>query len=139
MSTKQVIVMRTKFPDGKGGTKGIRRGKEIAQAGHAVFACLGQRLQRLNKWQRWLVSLILGLQDEFWEWLDASYAKVCCRADSEEELMDIYNQALDAGLEVHLITDSGKTEFKEPTCTCLAIGPDKVERINKITGRLRLL
>jgi PTH2 family peptidyl-tRNA hydrolase len=47
---------------------------------------------------------------------------------------------LEAGLEVHLITDNGKTEFHgEPTRTCLAIGPDDAEKIDAITGRLQLL
>ena len=60
--------------------------------------------------------------------------------NSEEELMELQDKALDAGLEVHLITDSGKTEFHgEPTNTCLAIGPDKAEKIDEITGQLQLL
>jgi PTH2 family peptidyl-tRNA hydrolase len=38
-----------------------------------------------------------------------------------------------------LITDAGKTFFKEPTKTCLAIGPDKEEKIDRITGKLKLV
>jgi PTH2 family peptidyl-tRNA hydrolase len=53
--------------------------------------------------------------------------------------MEIYNKAKEAGLEVHIITDSGRTEFKEPTKTCLAIGPDLSEKIDTITGHLKLL
>jgi PTH2 family peptidyl-tRNA hydrolase len=60
--------------------------------------------------------------------------------DSEEELMEIHDKAVAAGLEVHLITDSGRTEFHgEPTRTCLAIGPDEADRIDDITGHLQLL
>jgi PTH2 family peptidyl-tRNA hydrolase len=60
--------------------------------------------------------------------------------DSEEELMQIHDKALEAGLEVHLITDSGRTEFHgQPTRTCLAIGPDEADRIDAITGQLQLL
>jgi PTH2 family peptidyl-tRNA hydrolase len=67
-------------------------------------------------------------------------SKVCCRVDSEEELMQIHDKALGAGLEVHLITDSGRTEFHgQPTRTCLAIGPDEAEKIDAITGHLPLL
>ena len=45
--------------------------------------------------------------------------------------MEIHDKALAAGLEVHLITDSGKTEFHgEPTNTCLAIGPDEADKID---------
>lgn len=54
--------------------------------------------------------------------------------------MAIHDKAVEAGLEVHLITDSGKTEFHgEPTRTCLVIGPDDAERIDAITGKLQLL
>lgn len=41
---------------------------------------------------------------------------------------------------MHLITDSGKTEFHgEPTDTCLAIGPGEADKIDEITGHLQLL
>ena len=73
------------------------------------------------------------------EWLHGNQAKICVRVDSEEELFEIYHKAKEAGLECHLIKDSGKTEFKEPTNTCLAIGPDRVEKINSVTGHLKLL
>lgn len=73
-------------------------------------------------------------------WLTGAFAKVCCRVDNEDELMANHNKAVEAGLEVHLITDSGKTEFHgEPTRTCLAIGPDEAEKIDEITGALQLL
>lgn len=73
-------------------------------------------------------------------WLTGAFAKVCCRVNSEEELMSIHDQAIAAGLEVHLITDSGKTEFHGlPTRTCLAIGPDVADKIDPITGNLELL
>lgn len=74
------------------------------------------------------------------EWIESGFAKICCRVDSEEELLAIRDAAEQAGLEVHLITDSGKTEFHGvPTNTCLAIGPDTVERIDAITADLKLL
>ncbi len=54
--------------------------------------------------------------------------------------MSIHDQAISAGLQVHLITDSGKTEFHgQPTRTCLAIGPDESSRIDTVTGHLELL
>ena len=81
-----------------------------------------------------------GFTDAQRAWLTGSFAKVCCRVDSEEELMQIHDKALEAGLEVHLITDSGRTEFHgQPTRTCLAIGPDEADRIDAITGQLQLL
>ncbi len=52
----------------------------------------------------------------------------------------IHDKAFAMGLEVHLITDSGRTEFQGlPTRTCLAIGPEDATKINQVTGHLQLL
>lgn len=124
--------MRYKYPDGKGGTVGLRTGKLIAQACHASMSFLTHRVFDEHHGDPYFSNPEI-------HWFQNGFAKVCCRVDSEEELMDIYHKAKEAGLEVHLITDSGRTEFKEPTKTCLAIGPDLVEKIDPITGHLRLL
>jgi peptidyl-tRNA hydrolase, PTH2 family len=123
---KQVIVMHHDLE--------MRRGKQIAQGAHASMSFICRRLQ-----ERGSVSL-----NDFSEceraWLTGAFAKMCCRVDSEEELMAIHEKAVEAGLEVKLITDSGKTEFHGvPTRTCLAIGPDDSEKIDAITGQLQLL
>lgn len=121
MSTKQVIVMRNDLS--------MRKGKQIAQGSHAAMAFLTRRIESREP-----------LTDAMKEWLADSFAKICCRVDNEEELLDIYQKAQEAGLEVHLITDSGRTEFHGvPTRTCLAIGPDYAEKIDPITGHLKLL
>jgi len=123
---KQVIVMRHDLK--------MRRGKQIAQGAHASMSFLCRRLQEAG-----LVKLD-DLTETQRAWLTGAFAKVCCRVDSEEELMQIYDKALEAGLEVHLITDSGRTEFHgQPTRTCLAIGPDEADKIDAITGHLQLL
>lgn len=131
MNTKQVIVMRTKFPDGKGGTMSPRKGKMIAQACHASMAFLSNRVFQSKE--------IPQFSEEEIHWFENSYAKICCYVESEEELLEIYEKAKNANLEVHLITDSGRTEFKEPTRTCLAIGPHEASKIDSITGHLKLL
>jgi len=74
-----------------------------------------------------------------YDWLTTSYRKICLQVDSEKELLEIYEKAVEAGLEAHLITDSGLTEFHGvPTNTCIAIGPDYDERIDLITASLKL-
>lgn len=123
---KQVICVRHDLK--------MRRRKQIAQGAHASMSFICSRLQEVGS-----VSL-----DDFTDveraWLTGSFAKVCCRVNSEDELLTIRDKAVEAGLEVHLITDSGKTEFHgEPTNTCLAIGPDVSEKIDPITGELELL
>ena len=73
-------------------------------------------------------------------WIAGSFANVCVRCNSEEELMTIHDSAIEMGLEVHLITDSGRTEFHgQQTRTCLAIGPDDASKIDQVTGHLELL
>ena len=123
---KQVICMRHDLK--------MRRGKQIAQGAHASMSFICRRLQEGTS-----VSLN-DFSDVERAWLTGAFAKVCCRVDSEDELMKIHDEAIAAGLEVHLITDSGKTEFHGvPTRTCLAIGPDDAEKIDEITGHLQLL
>ena len=123
---KQVVVVRHDLK--------MRCGKQIAQGAHASMSFLCRRLQEKGS-----VSF-----EDFTEaqraWLTGAFAKVCCRGNSEEELMEIHDKALEAGLEVHLITDSGRTEFHgEPTRTCIAIGPDEADKIDEVTGHLQLL
>jgi len=138
MSTKQVIVMRNDL--------GMRKGKMIAQGAHASLAFMSRRVQasmekktfNLARYVR--LSDFVELSEAEKEWIQSSFAKVCVRVDSLGELWEIQLKAEEAGLEVHLITDSGKTEFHgEPTPTCLAIGPDYSENIDPITGHLKLL
>lgn len=129
--TKQVIVVRYKYKDANGKEFSLRMGKYIAQACHASISFLTRRIKSSGK-----IKVSASEQD----WLDGSFAKICVRVDSEEELLDVFNKAKVAGLEAHLITDSGKTEFNGvPTNTCIAIGPDYCSKIDKITGNLQLL
>lgn len=156
-SVKQVIVMRHKFTDSEGNIFSPRKGKYIAQGAHAANAFLIHRIENLiqvecsEDFRNGDIRLMecpegtphhknyLQLTSAMIEWMTGSFTKVCVRVDSESDLMDIYQKAQKAGLEVHLITDSGRTEFKEPTVTCLAIGPDYAENIDPITGHLKLL
>lgn len=73
------------------------------------------------------------------EWRSEGTKKVVLRVDSEKELLQYNQMAKDSGLVTALITDAGKTFFKEPTRTCLAIGPDDEKKIDKITGKLKLI
>lgn len=124
---KQVIVMRKDLK--------MRRGKEIAQGSHASLAFLTRRLERTGYGDIYRANIRRVEQ----QWLDTSFAKVTLQVNSEEELMAVYEEAEKSGLEVHLIVDSGVTEFGGvPTKTCLAIGPDLSENIDPITGNLKL-
>jgi peptidyl-tRNA hydrolase, PTH2 family len=138
---KQVIVIRKDLK--------MRRGKEIAQGSHASMAFLTRQLQTTKEetgklgWSWWNFfnkkEKEITLSDTQQQWLDSSFAKVTVRVNSEEELENVFRNAKDAGLEVHMVTDSGLTEFGGvPTKTCLAIGPDYADLIDSVTGELRL-
>lgn len=117
---KQVIVMRNDL--------NMRKGKMIAQGAHASIQCTLSSIFEDS-----------GPSELLVHWLTEGMTKISVRVDSQQELLDIYQQALNANLEVHLITDAGLTEFVIPTKTCLAIGPNRTEDINKVTGHLKLL
>jgi len=117
---KQVIVMRKDL--------NMRRGKEIAQGAHASMAFLSIKAQDATP-----ISAVER------EWLEGTFTKVCVRVNSEAELDQVAAAARQDGLQVSVITDSGKTEFGGvPTKTCLAIGPDLAEKVDRITGALSL-
>lgn len=130
---KQVIVVRTKYPDGKGGTKGLRAGKLIAQACHASSMFILDLLQQDS------ISSA-DFSEPAWEWLTRGrMAKITCQVATEEELQALHEAAQAADLLSYLITDHGLTEFDGvPTVTALAIGPDWASRIDPVTGNLKL-
>jgi PTH2 family peptidyl-tRNA hydrolase len=132
---KQVMVIRRYYPDGNGGTKKIRTGKMIAQACHAslmVFTDIS--------WINLEDQLVAPLTYAMIEWLKTGTAKICVYVDTEEELLEIYNQGKSAGIPTSLVTDSGITVFHgEPTNTVVALGPDYDYKIDLITGGLKLL
>jgi PTH2 family peptidyl-tRNA hydrolase len=65
--------------------------------------------------------------------------KVVLKVNDQKELLAYKQKAEDAGLVVALITDAGHTQLAPGTVTCLGIGPDKEEKIDKVTGALQLI
>lgn len=117
---KQVILIRKDL--------GMRRGKEVAQGAHASMAFLSEAYRTGQK-----------LPSVAEDWLEGSFAKVCVKVDSEDEMREIVDKAEAAGLIAHLMVDNGTTEFHgEPTATAAAIGPATQEELEPITGHLRL-
>lgn len=105
----------------------IPKGKLIALAGHAYVAAVLQT-QKGTERQQDLLNI----------WLDKDFFKIGLGADTKDELEELYQKALQAGLNVVKIEDQGHTEFgKHKTFTCIAIGPDFEDRIDVITGHLK--
>lgn len=132
--TKQVIVMRRYFPDGEGGQKKVRTGKMMSQAAHAAMAVFFDRSEVTGLTMECRLTVAMA------EWSTGSFGKIVVSVDTEEELLEIYQQAQDAELPCSLITDSGRTEFDgEPTHTAVAVGPAYADEVDKITGDLPLM
>jgi len=111
---KQVIVLRKDL--------NMRKGKMVAQGAHASLS-----------------AYLKASKTERDEWSKTGQTKICVSVESEEELLKIFHQAEDAFLPCALITDSGRTEFKEPTRTAVCIGPADSFDVDQITGHLKLL
>ncbi len=111
---KQVIVIIKSLKMGEG--------KTSAQAAHASVDAV---LKTDNK--------------KVEEWKEEGMKKVVLKVETEKELLQLKKEAEKQKLTTALIKDAGRTFFKKPTITCLAIGPDKEEKIDKITGKLKML
>lgn len=127
-SIKQVILIRKDLK--------MRRGKEIAQGSHASMEFLVSRLRHPPGPG---AAALIELSHSERAWIAAGTGKVCLQVSSEEALLAHHRKALELGLRSHLIRDSGRTEFGGvPTLTACAIGPDDSDKIDTVTGDLKL-
>lgn len=128
MNTKQVIVIRKDLK--------MRTGKMCSQASHASMAFITRRIDYDGcGYYKWDYN-----SEEIIHWLENSFRKICVYVNSEQELLDIHQKALDAGLISHIIEDNGATEFHGiKTLTCCAIGPHEDSKFEGLTDHLPLL
>lgn len=131
--------MRKEFiVDGKKVTP--RKGKYIAQGSHSSLKAIVDKFETyINSDAHVTYSLHTEQDTALFDWLTGSFTKICCVVDTEEELLEVYNKAKEAGLICSLIVDSGRTEFNGvPTTTCCAVGPAWSDELEPITGNLKL-
>jgi peptidyl-tRNA hydrolase, PTH2 family len=114
---KQVIVVRRDL--------GMGVGKTAAQVAHAAVSAAWQAGTDHREW-------LAG-----W-WLDGQ-PKVVLQVPDAEELEAVCRQARAAKLPVFVIRDRGLTQVAAGTTTCAAIGPAPAEKVDAVTGELRLL
>lgn len=127
---KQIIIMRKDL--------NMRKGKIAAQACHASLAIFFKRMYRpLEDYKPNTYSI--DMTPEMVEWKEGIFKKIVVYVNSEEELLEVYENANKAGLPTSIIKDKGHTEFHGvETTTCIAIGPARKSELDKITGHLPL-
>ena len=116
MAMKQVVVVRTDLDMGKG--------KIAAQVGHACV--LGAEHVRKSNPEWFSV---------WWE----GQEKVELKVANLKELDQVKKDAIEFGMPWSEVTDAGHTQIAPGTTTCISIGPAPEEKIDKITGDLKLL
>ena len=72
-------------------------------------------------------------------WKKDGGKKVVLKVKDEKELLKYKQMAEDNGLKTALIKDAGHTVVDPGTITCLGIGPDEEEKIDRITGKLKMM
>lgn len=110
---KQVILIRKDLKMGVG--------KAVAQGCHAS---LGAALTCSRK--------ILD------EWLKSGGKKVVLKADLKE-ILEVWKKVKRARIPNFLVADAGLTQLEPETITALGIGPVQESKIDKITGKFKLL
>lgn len=140
MAIKQVIVIRKDL--------NMRKGKMVAQAGHASMKVFFDRMEKpdprypaTDNEQSTTTHFTPAMREWLnWEEGKPGFTKICVSCDSEEELRAIKKAADAANIVNALIVDNGVTEFHGvPTPTCICLGPDEAEKIDLITDSLKLL
>ena len=73
------------------------------------------------------------------EWLKEGQKKAVVKVNSEKELLEVFKDANIEGLPCSLIRDAGSTQLVPGAHTAVAVGPEKEEKVERITGKLKLL
>ena len=125
---KQVIVIRRDL--------NMSAGKLAAQVSHASMAPIFNQMEIHNDREEAILSIPENSAIE--QWFKGSFAKIVVYVKSEQALLNVYEKAQKKSLPCALIKDEGRTEFNEPTHTCVGIGPCYPEDLDGITNKLRL-
>lgn len=111
---KQVILVRQDLQ--------LPKGKLAVQVAHAsVENALKCDKKLLNAWQA------------------EGMKKIVLKVKDEKELRMYIQHSRDMKLLTCLITDAGLTTVAPGTTTCGGIGPDEEEKIDRITGKLKMM
>ena len=100
----------------------LPKGKTSSQVAHASVDCvLKSDKEILEKWKK------------------QGGKKVVLKVADEKELIKFMSMLENEGIKVALIKDAGHTVVEPGTITCLGAGPDLEDKIDKVTGKLKMV
>lgn len=73
------------------------------------------------------------------KWGSEGQKKVVLEVNSKEGILKLFDRSRKEKIPCFLVEDAGLTELKSGTITALGLGPEKEEKLDKITGDLKLL
>lgn len=114
MTLKQVILAREDLK--------LTKGKLAVQVAHASVECT-----------------LKSSKSKVEQWCEEGMKKVVLKVKDLQELHKFTQIANNSGLITALISDAGLTQVEAGTTTCLGIGPDDEEKIDRVTGKLKLV
>lgn len=100
----------------------LPKGKLAAQCAHAAVEATLRSNDRLVK-----------------PWRQNGMKKVVVKVAEEKDLYRLKGIAESFGIQTAIITDAGRTVVEPGTVTCMGLGPDLEENIDKVIGELQLL
>lgn len=130
MEVKQYIIIRTDL--------GMSIGKTAAQASHASMKVFFDKMETCVYDDKVKSFSFLASEEES-KWIEGRFTKIVKKVKNESQLLKVYQQALDAGLNVSLVKDAGLTELVGENYTAVAIGPNYVNKCEEIVKKLQNL
>ena len=114
MVFKQVVLVRADLK--------LSPGKLAAQCGHGFVESFVKADDKTKK-----------------KWLSEGAKKVVLKVPDERSLKEFFSEAQLQGFPCALIADAGHTELPPNTITVLGLGPADEEKLDKLTGQLKML
>ncbi len=111
---KYVIVVRKDL--------GMGVGKIAGQVGHACSSVVWHNIDYVSDWINY-----------------GNQRKTVLKINSENELIELIKKAKVLDILTTIIRDAGKTQVEPDTMTCCGFGPDLPQKLDKLTGNLKLL
>jgi PTH2 family peptidyl-tRNA hydrolase len=99
----------------------MRTGKVAGQVGHASVTAYRYATKEMGT-----------------KWFNEGQKKIILKVASEQELKDVMKSAILNDLIVWEVHDFGLTQVAPDTLTCISIGPDTDERLDKVIKNLKL-